>query len=127
MANTLKVPDALTEVMQIGTFAKGLDITYDELRLMGSLIGLVTLLQVATYSQDEKARTSAAKSLIDLKEDPADIVERLKSAPFGNLSIKSLEYVVKELSDGRTDLEEIYAEATERQEDTETVRERTSA
>lgn len=126
MTHVLQVPDAMAEIMKLGDFGSGIDTTYDQLRLIGAIIGLVTLLQTATYSADDKARIAAAKTLVDIKEDPADIVERLRAAPFAKFSINALEYVVQQLSAGRTNLQDIYVEAEAIEADLEADRERTS-
>jgi hypothetical protein len=107
------VPNALETIIQLRNQREGLDITYDELRLIGSVVGLITLLQVATYSGDAKARTSAARILVDLKEEPSDIVERLKAAPFADLSANQLAFVIDQMATGRTDLDKLYEEARE--------------
>lgn len=108
-----QLPEAMQRLMTAGSFGAGLDITYDELRLIGAVIGMITLVQTATYSNDPKARVAAAKALVNLDESPEVIVDRLKAAPFGDLNIKQLEFVVGEISGGRTDLTDIYDEARE--------------
>lgn len=102
---------ALREVLALGKQGSGLDVTFDQLKLLGAVVGMVTLLQTAAYSSDDKARVSASKILIDLKEDPAEIVERLRAAPFHDLTMKGIEHVIEEMSTGRTDMDAMYEEA----------------
>lgn len=104
---------ALREVLALGQQGTGLDVTFDQLKLLGAVVGMVTLLQVAATSPDDKARASAAKVLVDMKEDPATVVERLRAAPFNDLTMKGLQYVIDQMAEGRTDMEPIYTEARE--------------
>jgi hypothetical protein len=110
---SLSVDNAVDQALSLNLHGRGLDVTYDQLRLMGAVVGQIALLQIAAFSNDEKARASAAKTLVDLKEDPAKLVERLRAAPFADFSPKQLEYVVDQLHLGRTDLTDIYKEATD--------------
>ncbi len=103
--------EALRQVLALGSQGSGLDVTFDQLKLLGAVIGMVTLLQIAAYSSDDKAKASAAKVLVDLKEDPAEIVDRLRAAPFHDLTMKGIKYVIDQMSLGRTDMEEMYEEA----------------
>ena len=103
--------EALRQVLALGQLGGGLDVTFDQMKLLGAVVGMVTLLQIAAYSNDDKARASAAKVLIDLKEEPAEIVERLKAAPFNDLNMKGLEFIIDQMAEGRTDMQEMYGEA----------------
>ncbi len=103
--------EALRQVLALGEQGSGLDVTFDQLKLLGAVIGMVTLLQIAAYSTDDKAKASAAKVLVDLKEDPAEIVDRLRAAPFHDLTMKGIKYVIDQMSLGRTDMEAMYKEA----------------
>ncbi len=106
--------EALRQVLALGAQGSGLDVTFDQLKLLGAVVGMVTLLQIAAYSDDDKAKASAAKVLVDLKEDPAEIVDRLRAAPFHDLTMKGIEHVIDEMSQGRTDMDAIYKEAREK-------------
>ena len=73
-----------------------LDYTFDQLKLVGAVIGLKKLLEtVVDPETDEKTRVSAAKVLVDLKEDPERIIERLRSAPYVEVSVEELEHMIK--------------------------------
>jgi hypothetical protein len=72
-----------------------LDYAYDQLRLVGAVIGLKKLLEtVVDPETDEKTRVSAARVLVDLKEEPERIIERLRSAPYADVSVEELERMV---------------------------------
>ncbi len=80
---------------------EGLAETYDFLRLLGAVAGLIALLDVATNSSDPKAQASAARALITLKEKPEHIVERLRSSQFNNLNTQDLHTIVEEIRKGK--------------------------
>lgn len=116
MANITKTEEAVQEIMQLGKHGSGLDVTYDQLRLFGAVVGLTTLLQIALYSADDKARQQAAKELSRLQEDPQKVVDRLREAAFRDLDMDQIRDVVDELSAGRTDLQNIIREVKDEEE-----------
>ena len=109
----LQAPDKLQELVQQGLSLNRMDFLYDQLRLVGAVMGLRTLVEVVTFGDNEAAKVSAAKMLMDLKEDPQDIVDRLKAAPFSDLSMDQLEHVLDRLTGGETDLKKLIDEARE--------------
>jgi len=74
---------------------------YEQLKLLGVVIGQIALLDAATSSGDMKAKVSAARALAGLKESPAEIAERLKAGPFAKLSTRDLRGIVEQIKDGR--------------------------
>lgn len=107
----LGAPDQLKALMEEGLSLPRLDFLYDQLRLVGAVMALRTLLDVVTFGEHEPSRVAAAKMLMDLKEDPAALAERLKSAPFADLTVAQLEHVVDRLGGGETDLQKLIEEA----------------
>jgi hypothetical protein len=73
-----------------------LDYTFDQLKLVGAVVGLKKLLEtVVDPETDEKTRVSAAKVLVDIKEDPERIIERLRAAPYVEVTVEELEHMIK--------------------------------
>jgi len=113
--NILNTPDKLQELVEQGLSLNRMDFLYDQLRLVGAVMGLRALVEVVTFGENESARVSAAKMLMELKEDPQDIVDRLKAAPFSDLSMPQLEHVLDRLTGGgETDLKKLIDEAREK-------------
>ena len=85
-----------------------LDEVHDLLKLLGMVIGQITLLSIATNaSSDPKtlaAKVAAARALVNLKESPDDIADRLRRSPFADLTTVQLEAIVAEVKKGNTDL-----------------------
>jgi hypothetical protein len=109
--DVLSAPDKLAELVEQGLSLNRMDFLYDQLRLVGSVMGLRALVEVVTFGDNESARVSAAKMLMDLREDPQDIVDRLKAAPFADLSMDQLEHVLDRFGGGETDLKKLIDEA----------------
>ena len=107
----LGAPDQLKALVEEGLSLNRMDFLYDQLRLVGAVMALRTLLEVVTFGESESARVTAAKMLMDLKEDPEVLSERLKSAPFADLTMPQLEHVVDRLTGGETDLKKLIEEA----------------
>lgn len=107
----LGAPDQLKALVEEGLSLPRMDFLYDQLRLVGAVMALRTLLEVVTFGEHEPSRVSAAKMLMDLKEDPEVLAERLKSAPFADLTMPQLEHVVDRLAGGETDLGKLITEA----------------
>ena len=107
----LGAPDKLKELVAEGLALNRMDFLYDQLRLVGAVMGLRALVETVTFSDNDSARVAAARLLMDLKEDPADLVERLKAAPFSDLTMDQLEHVVDRLTGGETDLSSLIEEA----------------
>lgn len=95
MSGVGKVIDIAEELQNEGVSVDRLDYIYDLQKLLGVVLGLQALLQVVVLSGDDKARVSAAKELVRLDEDPDQIAERLRSAPFSDMSVDELEAIVK--------------------------------
>lgn len=80
---------------------EGLSATHDFLRLMGTVIGQITLLSIATGSEGPSApRVAAARALRDLEETPEAIAERLRSTQFEGLDTKDLHTIVEKIREG---------------------------
>jgi len=108
----LGAPDQLRDLVAEGLSLNRMDFLYDQLRLVGAVMALRTLLEVVTFGENESSRVQAAKMLMDLKEDPEVLAERLKSAPFADLTMPQLEHVVDRLTGGgETDLKKLIEEA----------------
>jgi len=91
---------ALAGVLDVAT-PENLSTSYDLLKLLGMVVGQITLLDIATGSADAKARTSAARALAGLKESPNEIAERLKAGPFAGLTTGDLRTVVEQIRQGK--------------------------
>jgi hypothetical protein len=106
--------EMLENVLDFPT-AENLSSSYDLLKLIGLVVGHITLLQAAV-GPDPKAAVAAARALVSLKEDPDSVAERLKAGPFASLTTEDLRRVVNELSDGsnpRQVLERVVAQKRE--------------
>lgn len=111
MDNLDNIQDAIGQVLSLEEQGKDLATTYDQLRLLGAVVGYIALLKAAAFGSKASDKISAAKVLVDLQESPQDIVERLRGAPFHDLTVRQLEHVVSALEEGRTDMSQVYEEA----------------
>lgn len=106
---------ALADVLAFPT-PENLSVSYDMLKLIGVVVGQMQLLSIAVNSTDAKAAVSAARALAALKEDPAEIAERLKAGPFAGLTTADLRRAVDLLGQGKDPkavLERVLAEKRE--------------
>src|SRR6266700_2835776 len=102
--------DEVASLLAQGFEPKRLDELYDFMKLLGVVLGYQALLNAATSGTD-KERVPAARALINLKEDPEAISERLRRSPLADLSLEQLRSIVQELGKGRTDVAAIVTEA----------------
>lgn len=93
-SNALRAPQVLEELLKKATPVQRLDVTYDQLRLIGAVVGLKKLLEVALSASKDSDKVSAAKELSRLDEPPEVIAERLRGAPFVDLTLDQLEAIV---------------------------------
>ncbi len=110
MRDKLEAVDALASVLADGFQPKRLDEMYDLLKLVGVVLGQIALLEEAVDGADPKARVSAARVLVSLKEDPAAIAERLKRSPLADLNIEQLQRIVQGVKSGETDVGKLIQE-----------------
>ena len=96
----------LEELVQEGLTPKSLDQLYDTLKLFGVILGYSALLDAAVNGTD-KERVPAARALINLKEDPDSIAERLRRSRFSHLSVEELKGIVQKLNSGDANLKEL--------------------
>src|SRR2546429_499172 len=101
--------DELSSLLAQGFQPKKLDELLDFMKLLGVVLGYQSLLEAAT-SGTEKERVPAARALINLKEDPESIAERLRRSPFAELTLDQLRGIVRGLGDGRTDIDALIEE-----------------
>ena len=94
-----KAITALENLVQEGLQPKSLDQLYDTLKLFGVIIGYSALLDAAINGSD-KERVPAARALINLKEDPEGIAERLRRSRFSHLSVDELKKMVDKMNAG---------------------------
>lgn len=93
--------DELTQLLGDGYTPKTLDAVHDTLKLLGIVLSQMALLQVITDPEaDNKDIVAASKTLLSHKEDPENIVERLKRSPFAGLSVEQLQTIVHEVKLG---------------------------
>lgn len=103
---------ALAEILQSGIDTSRIDQVYDLLKLMGLVLGHSALLAVATDPEAEaKDRVAAAKSLINIKENPDEIAERLQKSKLADLSVDELKGIVRKLESGETSLISLFEES----------------
>lgn len=96
--------DLLAQLLKDGFRPERLDELHDFLRLLGVVIGQVTLLSVATSPTAEAApRVSAAKALLDIKETPETLAERIRRSPFSGLTLADLEAMITRIRNGDVD------------------------
>jgi len=114
MSEALKAPAVVAELIEEGHTPTRLDQSLDHMKLIGAVLGQVTLMEVAVMGSKDSDRVSAAKELIKLDEDPEVIAERLKAAPFADLDVYQLRGLV-EMMQSRplhgTSLDELIEEA----------------
>lgn len=79
---------------------EGLGESYDMLRLIGVVVGQITLLDVATGTTVASDRVAAAKALVALKEEPVNIAERLRSSQFSGLNTGELHQMIEDVKGG---------------------------
>jgi hypothetical protein len=101
--------EELSSLVKEGFKPQSLDQLYDWFKLLGVVFGYITLLDAAVNGSD-KERVPAARTLVNLKEDPESIAERLKRSPFANLSIHQLEAIIQRMKSGETDMDKIIEE-----------------
>jgi hypothetical protein len=94
---------SLEKLLQSGIDASKLDQAYDALKLMGLVLGHITLLEVANDREaDEGARVSAARALTSIKEPPEAIAERIRTSSFKDLSVDELKAMLEKLIQGQS-------------------------
>lgn len=104
----------LASVLEGGVAPETLDQVYDMLKLMGLVLGHSALLGVATDPAAEAtARVSAARALINVKEDPQAIGERLRRSAFAGLSVDKLRTMIRQLEAGERDLTSLLEEPSD--------------
>ena len=104
----------LSSLLSSGFKPEKIDELHDFLKLLGVVIGQVTLLTVATSSLAEAApRVSAAKALLDIKETPESLAERLRHSQFAHLTVANLETLVSKIREGDTDIPSLIASTTD--------------
>lgn len=75
--------------------AQRLDMVWDRLRLIGAVLGMRRLLELAMNSSNPNVALGASKELSRIDEDPEVVAERLRAAPFADLTFEELEAVVQ--------------------------------
>lgn len=103
----MSTPDSIEQAEAIigsGVSFDRLDQIFELQRLMGPVIAMKILLEVAINSADPKERRMAASKILDsASEDPERIANRLRASMFHDLSLEQLQAVVQT---GITDPEE---------------------
>ena len=104
---------ALESVMDVTP--DGLGDTFDQLRLLGAVVGQVTALDVATDDRaDNSDRMAAARLLTKLDDKPDAIADRLRSSQFAKLTTAGLVEMIDQVKRGKNPkiaLEEAVAKA----------------
>lgn len=94
-----KVADVFKEAeafLGSGIDLSRLDQIYDLQRLLGAVVAYKVLLGIAVNGADAKERRMAAAKLLDsTSEPPEQIVERLRSSIFQNMSLQELEAIIQ--------------------------------
>ena len=97
--------ELLSSLLKAGFQPGRIDELHDFLKLLGVVVGQVTLLTVATSPFAEAApRVSAAKALLDIKETPESFSERLRQSQFSGLSMPQLTEMIGRIREGETDV-----------------------
>lgn len=103
LAELLKAPDATSSLVEGAIGVQRLDYELDLLRLVGQVIALRTLLDVASSpTAEESARVSAARALTQItkNEDPEKTAERLRAAPFADFNHDELQLLIDYANEG---------------------------
>lgn len=98
----LKSPQVVGEIETGGV--QRLDYELDMLRLIGQVVALRTLLEVASSPVAEaSAKVSAARALSQLAkdEDPEKTAERLRAAPFSDFTHEELSKLMTMVNEGK--------------------------
>lgn len=89
--STTEATQVLTDLLGDKFSPDRLDQAHDLLKLLGIVLGQMALLEIVTdRGADEKARVSAARALMSVKEDPETIAERLRRSVFADLTTENL-------------------------------------
>lgn len=85
-----------------------LDQSHDLLRLAGVVLAQLTLLQVLTDPMaSSRDKVSASRILLDIKEPPEAIAERLRRSPFAHLSTEELKELIEKAVNSKTSLRKV--------------------
>lgn len=100
-SNTAKAIEQLEQLVTQGYSPTGLDQILETLKLLGLVLGYQALVETAISEPIEKgdlaAKVNAAKTLVQLKEDPVDIAERLRRSRFSSMTVDQLHTLVNGL------------------------------
>jgi len=100
--------DELTSLIGDDFRPESLDQIHDTLRLIGVVLGQMTLLEIATSPAAEAApRVAAARALMKLDEAPERIAERLRKSVFSRLSVAELGAMIDKVKKGETNLKDL--------------------
>lgn len=106
--STTEATQALADLLGDKFSPDRLDQAHDLLKLLGIVLGQMALLEIVTdRAADEKARVSAARALMSVKEDPETIAERLRRSVFAGLTTGQLGAMVEEVKKGEKDLSDL--------------------
>lgn len=95
-------PDALDALEGVlSKTPEGLGESWDMLRLIGVVVGQVTLLDIATGTANATDRVAASRALVALKEEPVNIAERLRSSQFSKLNTSELHQMIEDVKGGK--------------------------
>jgi len=104
----MDIVDILNDLMKEGGTPQQIDQLHDTLRLLGVVLGQMALLDVVTDPNAKDApKVAAARALMDLKEKPEHIAERLKAAPFAGLTLEEIQDILQEMKEGDYDLQSL--------------------
>lgn len=85
--------------------------SHDLLKLVGVVLAQHALLEIVVDPKiDEKARVSAARTLLATKESPVTIAERLRRSPFAGLTAAQLTTMIQRVKHGESSLKELITE-----------------
>lgn len=98
--------EALTGLLGEGFKPEGLDQVHDTLRLLGIVLGQMALLEIITDKDAEDSdRVAAARLLLNTKESPESIADRLKRSSFTRLPTEKLASMIQEVKKGKNDIQ----------------------
>lgn len=99
--DTTAAVTVLDQLIRSGFVPETLDQTHDTLKLIGLVLGQLALLKVVTDPTSENRDiVAAAKTLATLKEDPADIADRLRKSSLADLSTTQLQRIIRQVEQG---------------------------
>lgn len=98
--------ETLTGLLGEGFKPEGQGQVYDTLRLLGLVLAQMALLEIITSKEAEDSdRVAAARLLLNTKESPEGIADRLRKSSFAGLKTEELANMIQQVKKGDQDIQ----------------------